>query len=87
MGTEYDNGWMGRYTSTKSELKSININPSIAFRANKRLSIGLGMNIQYLEATLEKDIIQTYVGTTADASSKMTGTPGLLDLTEVLFMK
>ncbi len=58
LGTKYDNGWMGRYTSTDSELKSININPAIAFRANDRLSIGLGMNIQYLDATLKKDIYQ-----------------------------
>ena len=58
LGTEYDNGWMGRYTSTDSEVKSLNINPAIAFRANEKLSIGLGINIQYLEATLESDIYQ-----------------------------
>ncbi len=28
LGTEYDNGWMGRYTSTDSEVKSLNINPA-----------------------------------------------------------
>ncbi len=58
LGTEYKDDWMGRYAATNSELKSINFNPSIAFRANEKLSIGLGMNIQYLEATLEKDIYQ-----------------------------
>ncbi len=72
LGTEYDDGWMGRYTSTESEVKSINFNPAIAFRANEKLAIGLGMNIQYLEATLEKDINQTYLGM-SDASSKMNG--------------
>ncbi len=58
LGTEYKDDWMGRYTSTNSELESINFNPSIAFRANEKLSIGVGMSIQYLKATLEKNIYQ-----------------------------
>jgi len=73
LATDYKDGWMGRYTSTSSEVKSINFNPAIAFRANEKLSIGLGMNIQYLEATLEKDINQTLLGSPTDASSKMNG--------------
>lgn len=72
LGTEYDSGWMGRYTSTESELTSININPAIAFRANDKLSIGLGVNIQYLEARLEKDINQTFFGAN-DGSVKVEG--------------
>lgn len=72
LGTEYDKGWMGRYTSTESEVKSVNINPAIAFRANSKLSIGLGMNIQYLEARLESDINQTGLGQ-SDASVKIKG--------------
>ena len=56
LATEYDDGWMGRYASTNSEVKSININPAVSFRANERLAIGLGVNIQYLEATLESDL-------------------------------
>ena len=72
LGTDYDNDWMGRYTSTESEVKAINFNPSIAFRANEKLAIGLGMNIQYMEATLKKDINQTYLGMT-DAKTKMEG--------------
>lgn len=71
LGTEYKDGWMGRYTSSNSEVTSINFNPSIAFRANEKLAIGLGMNIQYFEATLENNI---YLGpATADARSKIDG--------------
>ncbi len=72
LGTEYDKGWMGRYTSTDSEVKSLNINPAIAFRANEKLSIGLGMNIQYLEATLESDVYQAALGS-SDGSAKVKG--------------
>ncbi len=50
--TEYNNDWIGRYTSIESELKTINFNPSIAFKANDQLSIGLGLSIQYINTTL-----------------------------------
>lgn len=71
LGTDYDDDWMGRYTSTSSEVKSINFNPAIAFRASEKLSIGLGMNIQYMEATLENNI---YLGpATPDGESKLNG--------------
>ena len=72
LATDYDNGWMGRYAATKSDVKTVNINPSIAFRANEKLSIGLGMDIQYMEATLKKDINQTYLGQ-SDAKVKVDG--------------
>ena len=72
LGTDYKDGWMGRYTSTESEVTSININPAIAFKANDKLSIGVGMNIQYFETRLEKDINQTYFGA-SDGSVKVEG--------------
>ena len=71
LGTEYEDSWMGRYTSTNSEVQSINFNPSIAFRANDKLSIGLGFNIQHMEAKLENKI---YLGPgSPDAHSKIEG--------------
>ncbi len=53
LNTKYEDSWMGRYASTESDLKSIDINPAIAFKMNEQLSIGAGISIQYLEATLE----------------------------------
>lgn len=50
--TEYDNTWMGRYQAVKSEVKTININPSLAYRVNDKLSIGAGLSAMRLEAEL-----------------------------------
>lgn len=72
LGTEYSDGWKGRYTSTKSELKAININPSVAFRANEKLAVGIGMNIQYMDVTLKKDIYQAALGH-SDGRAKVSG--------------
>lgn len=50
--TEYDSTWKGRTQAIKSELKSINLNPSIAWKVSESLSLGAGLSIQYAEATL-----------------------------------
>jgi long-chain fatty acid transport protein len=54
--TDYDQGWVGRYYAVKSELLTININPSIAYRFNEQLSIGAGLNIGYVKADLSNAI-------------------------------
>lgn len=50
--TEYDSTWAGRTQAIKSELKTINLNPSIAWKASEAISLGAGVSIQYAEATL-----------------------------------
>ncbi|MHB1214367.1 MAG: OmpP1/FadL family transporter [Thiobacillus sp.] len=50
--TEYDSTWAGRTQAIKSELKTVNLNPSIAWKASESLSLGAGLSIQYAEATL-----------------------------------
>ena len=56
LSTEYDEGWVGRYGATTSEVSTINFNPSFAFKHSDALSIGLGLNIQYIEAALENEL-------------------------------
>ncbi len=50
--TDYDDDWVGRYTAIKSDLRTININPSLAFRVNDQFSWGIGMNVQYADVEL-----------------------------------
>lgn len=50
--TDYDKDWVGRYQAIKSDLKTININPSIAFKANDQLSLGFGVTAMRAEAEL-----------------------------------
>ncbi len=54
--TDYDNGWSGRYHALKSDLKTININPSIAFKVNDSISLGAGVNYQRVDAELTKAV-------------------------------
>ena len=45
LATEYDNNWVGRYHGVLSDLKTVNFNPSLAYRINDRVSIGGGLDI------------------------------------------
>lgn len=55
--TEYnDDEWVGRFQADKSEVKTININPSIAFKVNDRLSLGFGFSVMRAEATLTRAV-------------------------------
>lgn len=54
--TEYDDKWLGRFQADKSEVKTININPSIAFKVNNQLSLGFGISIMRAEAELTKAV-------------------------------
>ncbi len=59
LSTDYSDGWLGRYHATLSEVSTININPSFAFKHDDKLSIGLGLSFQYIEAKLENRIDST----------------------------
>jgi long-chain fatty acid transport protein len=50
--TEYDPGWRGRFTAIKSEVKAVNINPSVAFKVSDTVSLGFGLSVQKLDAEL-----------------------------------
>ena len=50
--TEYDDGWLGRYQALKSEIKTININPAVGWRATKDFWVGAGVSYQQFKATL-----------------------------------
>ncbi|MBP7524936.1 MAG: outer membrane protein transport protein [Propionivibrio sp.] len=54
--TEYDNPWVGAAQATMFEVKTYNINPSIAFRVNDQVSLGFGINWQRVEATYERQV-------------------------------
>lgn len=49
--TEYGEGWIGRYHGAKSEVKTVNVNPSISWKVNDALALGLGLNYQRIDAT------------------------------------
>lgn len=58
---EYDNGWMGRFQALNSEIKTYNFNPSLSWRFNKQLSLGVGADYQRIQAELTNAVNYTAV--------------------------
>lgn len=54
--TEYDKDWIGRFQAIKSELKTVNINPSLAFKINEQLSLGFGLSAMWAQAELTRAV-------------------------------
>lgn len=49
---DYDEGWFGRYDSLRSELKTINVQPSVAYALSDTVSVGAGLSFQWMRAEL-----------------------------------
>jgi len=54
--TEYDSGWIGQFQGIKSEVKTLNINPSVSYKLSDQASIGFGVSYQRGEIDLTTGI-------------------------------
>lgn len=50
--TEYDAGWRGQFAALKSEIKTVNLNPTLAYKFSDTVSIGGGFSYQMIDAEL-----------------------------------
>lgn len=70
--THYDEDWVGRYQATETAMKTINVNPSLSWKANEKLSIGGGISAQYLHVSLGKAVDSNAACSLIAASSSST---------------
>jgi long-chain fatty acid transport protein len=63
--TKYDNNWVGRYHAIKSDLKTVNINPSIAYEINDKASVGAGVSALYADGELTNAVDGGLLGSLA----------------------
>lgn len=54
--TEYDSDWKGRYTTVKSGIQVIDINPAMSYQASDKVRLGFGLSVQQLSAELGNDV-------------------------------
>lgn len=50
--TNFDRGWRGQFTALKSEIKTVNVNPAVAYKITDAISIGGGVSVQKIDAEL-----------------------------------
>ncbi|MEO8767060.1 MAG: outer membrane protein transport protein, partial [Nitrosospira sp.] len=72
--TEWSNTFVGRYQGVFSEISAINFNPSVAWRVNDAISLGLGFNVVRFEADLRSmSPVKALLPALVDAETKITG--------------
>lgn len=54
--TEYSNDWVGRYHATMTDMMSVNVNPTIAYKVSDAFSVGAGMSVQYIKVRYDSMI-------------------------------
>src|SRR5215470_3603843 len=74
--TDYDSNWMGRFHALKSEVKTINVNPSVAYKLTDAVSLGFGVSWQRIEAELTKAVNYSFVASAGGIPGVPAGTEG-----------
>lgn len=52
--SKYDGAWVGGAQALEFDIKSININPSLAYKLNDQISLGFGLNWQKFDAKYKR---------------------------------
>jgi long-chain fatty acid transport protein len=53
--TDYDSNWVGKQQALKSKIETVNVNPSVSYQVNDKLSIGGGFDYQHIKGELSQD--------------------------------
>ena len=57
--TEYTPGWVGRFQSQRAELRTLDLNPSVAFKVSDAVSLGAGVSYQKADVKVDRS---TFLG-------------------------
>ncbi|MDX9875859.1 MAG: outer membrane protein transport protein, partial [Spongiibacteraceae bacterium] len=71
--TEYESAFQGRYFGTKSELKQLTLQPTVAYRISDQWSVGLGVSYNYIEGELSRNAPHPAIPGGPDVRSRVTG--------------
>lgn len=52
--THYDADFIGRFQSRKADLKTMDVNPSVAYKINDAVSVGAGVSYQRIKVSIER---------------------------------
>jgi long-chain fatty acid transport protein len=56
LATNNGTNWVGRYHATSSSIVTVNANPAVAYKINNMISVGAGLQAQYIKAVLKNQI-------------------------------
>lgn len=68
--TEYDATWRGRFQAVDTEIRALNLNPSLSYRVNEHWSVGFGVNLTEFEAKFGRAVA---LGPATEGSAQLKG--------------
>lgn len=68
--TDYGASWTGRYHAQSSELQTLDLNPTLAWRLSPQLSLGFGLSYQLAKGRLSQAV---FTGTPVDGFAEFKG--------------
>ncbi len=57
LGTEFPQDWPGRYNSYYARIRTVELNPNIAYKVNEKFSIAAGLNAMWFDLKLQQKIL------------------------------
>jgi long-chain fatty acid transport protein len=73
LGTEWNDDWEGRFLATKAKLQSFDLNPVVSFRITPALAVAVGLDVVYVDATLERRLPPAVFATPFDVTQTFKG--------------
>lgn len=55
LSTRYDGGWVGQDHGLKTSIRTVNFNPTAAYRLTDQWSLGFGLNYQTIKASMDNN--------------------------------
>lgn len=73
LATKPDPSWSGKWYNRSSEVFSVNFNPTVGYRINDMISVGAGIQIQYLQVRLKSAFPLSSTAQTAEVKGSDIG--------------
>jgi|WetSurMetagenome_2_1015567.scaffolds.fasta_scaffold11427_5 long-chain fatty acid transport protein len=73
LGTEFSPDWPGRYNSYEAVIKTVVVNPNIAFKVNDKFSFALGLDLMWFDLDLKRKIDTKPFGGFGDVNRELNG--------------
>lgn len=56
LATKYSSHWVGRYHAIETDLATLNFNPTLSYQINDKVSLGVGVSVQYVDVTMSSAV-------------------------------
>ena len=92
LGTEWEDNWVGKYRTTKTEIRTFNFSPTVAYKISNEISVAAALTVSYADVEIAKKLPVVLRSTNPptilpDANLDLKGTSTSIGATAGIFYK